>query len=185
MMVAGFRGTLYRSYEFPPLPPPLASHECAMCEQQNPRCSGENIPGGGFHPLLTPRDPGQTNDGQFTSNRKNFLKLGLKWVGWRGGKAERKREKSFSQRPPNYPWDTRGFYFILETVTGVKWANTVLGPGLPTFIIIFLSVDEGGRHYFQCYASTKLPWITVNSVSVCPNHISSQCQWSSRIWWLH
>lgn len=77
MMVAGFRGTLYRSYEFPFSP--LARYECAMCEQQNLAKVGR-IPRGGFHPLLAPRDPGQTNDGQFTSNRKNFLKLGLKWA---------------------------------------------------------------------------------------------------------
>lgn len=79
MMVAGFRGTLYRSYEFPlPLLLPLAHHECAMYEQQDLVVVGEISRGGGFHPLLAPRNPSQTNDGQFTSNRKNFLKLGLK-----------------------------------------------------------------------------------------------------------
>lgn len=122
MMVAGFRGTLYRSYEFPPLPPslpilPLARYECAMCEQQDLAIVGGEYPGGGFHPLLVPRDPGQTNDGQFTSNRKNFLKLGLKWAKGEERK-EREREVLASlgvlriipghERVLFYSWNRRG-----------------------------------------------------------------------------
>lgn len=75
MMVAGFRGTLYRSYEFPF---PTRALRMRNVRTTGSRHSGENTPGGGSHLLLAPRDPGQTNDGQFTSNRKNFLKLGLK-----------------------------------------------------------------------------------------------------------
>lgn len=79
-----------------PLPPPRRAlgslvYECAMCEQQDraapllpPSVGREQSPRGWWFPPLSgcPRDPrvspGQTNDGQFTSNRKNFLKLGLK-----------------------------------------------------------------------------------------------------------
>lgn len=75
MMVAGFRGTLYRSYEFPS---PTRALRMRNVRTTGSRYSGENNPGVVPNPLLAPRDPGQTNDGQFTSNRKNFLKLGLK-----------------------------------------------------------------------------------------------------------
>lgn len=55
MMVAGFRGTLYRSYEFPPplLLLPLAHHECAMYEQQDLVVEGR-ISRGWFPPLAGP-----------------------------------------------------------------------------------------------------------------------------------
>jgi len=49
MMVAGFRGTLYRSYAFPP---PLASHhECAMCEHAAVVGRTPPVYRGGSHPL--------------------------------------------------------------------------------------------------------------------------------------
>lgn len=39
------------------------------------------------------------------------------------------------RRPPNYSGDTRGFYFIPETVTGDGRANTTLGPGLALLLL--------------------------------------------------
>lgn len=123
MMVAGFRGTLYRSYEFRS---PLARYECAMCEQQDLAIVGR-IPGGGSHLLLAPRDPGQTNDGQFTNNRKNFLKLGLKWAN--GGK----REKASLGALRIIPGIREGF--ILFRKTSPRRANMAFGPGLVLLLL--------------------------------------------------
>lgn len=150
MMVAGFRGTLYRSYE---LPPPLASHhECAMCEQQDPAVVGR-ILRGWFPSFAGPCDPGhQTNDGQFTSNREKLLKTRIKMSEGSKRKRERERvERPFRLVPSELFRYTRGFYFIPKTITGVKRADRVLGLAL-----LLLSSCPWMRwsHYFYRYAST-------------------------------
>lgn len=88
MMVAGFRGTLYRSYEFLP-PPAFRSSTNAQCANNRVTSlllasSGETTDEGGGRvliPRLPTRLPG-LRPRQTTANLraigKNFLKLGLK-----------------------------------------------------------------------------------------------------------
>lgn len=116
----------------------------AQCANNRISLKWGEYPEGGSYLSLAPRDPGQTNDGQFTSNRKNFLKLGLKW-------AKSGKRKEHPLAPSEL---SRGYERVLFQKASPGWKGEYgPWPWPCAFIIIFLSVDEVEHHYFHRYAN--------------------------------